>query len=48
MTSPAETTSTAPTTHSSRSVLGQHASRIQREGFTLPFDDPGTSTHTDG
>lgn len=27
-------------THSSRSVLGAHASRIQRAGSTLPFDDP--------
>ncbi len=26
-------------THSSRSVLGAHASRIQRTGSTLPFDD---------
>ncbi len=26
-------------THSSRSVLGAHASRIQRTGATLPFDD---------
>ncbi|MBA2414932.1 MAG: 3-phenylpropionate/cinnamic acid dioxygenase subunit beta [Geodermatophilaceae bacterium] len=34
--------STPPTptpTHSSRSVLGAHASRIQRTGLTLPFDD---------
>ena len=26
-------------THSSRSVLGAHASRVQRTGSTLPFDD---------
>ncbi len=28
-----------PSTHSSRSVLGAHASRIQRLGSTLPFGD---------
>ena len=27
-------------THSSASVLGAHASRLQRTGATLPFDDP--------
>ncbi len=26
-------------THSSRSVLGGHASRVQRTGGTLPFGD---------
>jgi 3-phenylpropionate/cinnamic acid dioxygenase small subunit len=31
---------TSTDTHSSRSVLGAHASRIQRTGQTLPFDDP--------
>lgn len=28
-----------PTTHSERSVLGGHASRVQRTGQTLPFGD---------
>jgi 3-phenylpropionate/cinnamic acid dioxygenase small subunit len=36
MTTPATTTGS---THSSRSVLGGHASRIQRTGRTLPFSD---------
>lgn len=40
MTSSTETPTGAADTHSSRSVLGAHASRIQREGRTLPFDDP--------
>lgn len=29
-----------PDTHSSRSALGAHASRIERTGASLPFDDP--------
>lgn len=32
--------STSETTHSERSVLGAHASRILRAGTSLPFDDP--------
>ena len=51
MTTPAPTASTTPgttaaapdqtplDTHSTRSVLGAHASRLQRVGRTLPFDD---------
>lgn len=31
---------TSPATHSSRSVLGAHASRLERAGTPLPFDDP--------
>ena len=40
MTPPPETATAAPATHSARSVLGAHASRVVREGGTLPFDDP--------
>jgi 3-phenylpropionate/cinnamic acid dioxygenase small subunit len=40
MTSAATTPGTGPVeTHSSRSALGGHASRIQRAGRTLPFSD---------
>lgn len=39
MTSSTRTPTTWPATHSARSVLGAHASRVQREGRTLPFDD---------
>ncbi|MDP9392529.1 MAG: 3-phenylpropionate/cinnamic acid dioxygenase subunit beta [Actinomycetota bacterium] len=51
MSTPTPTTSTTPgttaaapdvaplQTHSTRSVLGAHASRLQRVGRTLPFDD---------
>lgn len=31
---------TGPDTHSSRSALGANASRIERTGASLPFDDP--------
>lgn len=39
MTSSTRTPAAAPATHSARSVLGAHASDLQREGRTLPFDD---------
>jgi phthalate 3,4-dioxygenase beta subunit len=39
MSTPAETAPTPAPTHSSRSVLGGHASRLVRTGKTLPFND---------
>lgn len=39
MSTPADTVPPAGETHSSRSVLGGHASRVQRVGTTLPFAD---------
>jgi len=39
MSTPADTVPTPVETHSSRSVLGGHASRVQRVGSTLPFAD---------
>ncbi len=38
--SPAASGATPVDLHSARSVLGGHASRVQRTGRTLPFDDP--------
>lgn len=39
MSTPADHATPAVETHSSRSVLGGHASRVQRVGGTLPFAD---------
>ena len=39
MSTPADSAPASVETHSSRSVLGAHASRVQRVGTTLPFAD---------